>query len=343
MQNAVTSLFSYKTVRSSTGAIFHVNLSVMHSAAAVISHCRKHGVHVVATTPHCDENLAMSHFSPPCAVAVGSEADGLSRVMLASADSRMRIEMFGSVESLDLPVAAGIVLHAMAREEHNPDAVEAKERGKAAKRAAHAITKEEREHDAQDSRAQRKCTKWGAAVPVRIFTQELLKKPQPEALAVVKIPRAPLEFGGKKLILILEEMYDYFNLGPILRCAEAFGIKEVCCVTQDAHAQSRIQSSSYSQFHLYLFVKESAALALSYCKRHGVRVIATTPHCDDDLACANFSAPCAVAMGNEADGLSRELLAGADSYARIKMVGTMGSLNVAVATGIVLHAMAMRG
>ena len=45
-------------------------------------------------------------------------------------------------------------------------------------------------------------------------------------------------------------------------------------------------------------------------------------------------------MGNEADGLSRELLARADSCMRIEMFGTMDSLNVAVATGIVLHAIA---
>merc|ERR1739848_135115 len=91
-------------------------------------------------------------------------------------------------------------------------------------------------------------------------------------------------------------------------------------------------------FRVRLSVMESATEAISYCRQHGVRVIATTPHCDDDLAASNLSAPCAVAVGNEANGLSRELLAAADAFVRIEMFGTVDSLNVAVATGIVLHA-----
>ena len=73
-----------------------------------------------------------------------------------------------------------------------------------------------------------------------------------------------------------------------------------------------------------------------------MRIIATTPHCDQDLAEVDFSAPCAVAVGNEAAGLSCELLAGADTRVRIDTIGKVESLNVAVATGIVLHAMARR-
>ena len=49
-----------------------------------------------------------------------------------------------------------------------------------------------------------------------------------------------------------------------------------------------------------------------------------------------------MAVGNEAEGLSCELLAAADSRVRIQMFGMVDSLNVAVATGIVLHAMTIR-
>merc|ERR1711896_107633 len=96
------------------GAMFRLNLSVMESAAAAVSHCRRHGMRIIATTPHCDEDLAGSNFSAPCAVAVGNEAEGLSQELLAGADSRVRIEMFGTADSLNVAVATGIVLHAMA-------------------------------------------------------------------------------------------------------------------------------------------------------------------------------------------------------------------------------------
>ena len=104
-------------VQSSFGPMFCLNLSVMESAAVALSHCWRHGAHVIATSPHCDEGLAGLDFSTPCAVAVGNEADGLlvSRELLARADSCMRIEMFGTMDSLNVAVATGIVLHALAR------------------------------------------------------------------------------------------------------------------------------------------------------------------------------------------------------------------------------------
>ena len=75
-----------------------------------------------------------------------------------------------------------------------------------------------------------------------------------------------------------------------------------------------------------------------------MRFIATMPHCNEDLVGSNFynfSTPCAVAVGNEADGLSLELLAGAVSCVRIELFGMMESLNVAETIAIVLHAVAM--
>ena len=110
MRNAI----SRSHIRSSMGAMFYLKLSVMESAAAAMSHCRRHGMRIIATTPHCDEDLAWSKFSDPCAVAVGNEAAGLSRELLAGADLRVRIEMPGMGESLNVGVATGIVLHAMA-------------------------------------------------------------------------------------------------------------------------------------------------------------------------------------------------------------------------------------
>merc|ERR1739848_709251 len=115
------------------GSIFHLSIYMMERAAAAISHCRRHGVRVMATTPSCDDALVGSNFAAPCAVAVGNEADGLSHELLAGADSRIRIEIFGMAESLDIALATGIALHAMAVKEHKPDAAKAKKRRKAAK------------------------------------------------------------------------------------------------------------------------------------------------------------------------------------------------------------------
>ena len=129
MQNVTSHLFSHKTIRSSMGAIFHLNLSVSERAAGAVSHCRGHGMQLIAAMPHCNEDLAGSDFSrffTPCAVALGNDADGLSLELLAGADACVRIEMFGKMDSLNVAETIAIVLHAVAMEEHKSDTVEAK-------------------------------------------------------------------------------------------------------------------------------------------------------------------------------------------------------------------------
>merc|ERR1712193_70362 len=112
---------------------------------------------------------------------------------------------------------------------------------------------------------QTKSTKWAATVPVKTFTQKSLKKlhptRQPDALAVAKLPSLAPGCLGRDRILILEEIRDSFNLGKILRCAEAFGITEVFCIMQDAAALWSVQSSMGASFCLKLSMMESAELA----------------------------------------------------------------------------------
>merc|ERR1712118_300216 len=108
--------------------------------------------HIIATMSHGNEDLARSTFSnlsAPCAVAVGKEADGLWLKLLAGADLCVRIEMpIGSVGSLNVAATAGIVLHAMAVEEHTSNGVEGKKRRKAAMQAHAEGTEKEPDREA---------------------------------------------------------------------------------------------------------------------------------------------------------------------------------------------------
>lgn len=75
-------------------------------------------------------------------------------------------------------------------------------------------------------------------MPVNIVSQEMLKKlnpmRQPDTLVVQEIRGLAPSFLGADRILILEEIHEPANLGTVLRCAEAFAIKEVLCVMQNA-------------------------------------------------------------------------------------------------------------
>merc|ERR1712186_38574 len=85
---------------------------------------------------------------------------------------------------------------------------------------------------------------------------------QPKGLTLFEnmaMSTIPPVFPVRVHMLILEEIADAWNLGKILRCAEAFGVKEVLFILQNAVARSAIQSSVESMSGLSLSFVESAA------------------------------------------------------------------------------------
>jgi TrmH family RNA methyltransferase len=50
-------------------------------------------------------------YSAPCAIAIGSEKDGLSSIIMNASDEKIRIPMKGTADSLNASVSAGIVLY----------------------------------------------------------------------------------------------------------------------------------------------------------------------------------------------------------------------------------------
>lgn len=103
-----------------------------------------------------------------------------------------------------------------------------------------------------------------------MLTQELLKKlhqtKRPEALAVARIPSLAPGFLGRDQILMLEGVHELFTLGTILRCAEAFGTKEVLSIIQNTttclFSRTTIRSSMGAIFRVKVSGMESAAAAI---------------------------------------------------------------------------------
>jgi 23S rRNA (guanosine2251-2'-O)-methyltransferase len=77
--------------------------------------------------------------------------------------------------------------------------------------------------------------------------------------------------------------------------------------------------------------------ALKRAREHGLRIVACTEKGDTPLHEADLSGPLIVIMGSEESGISPSILRLSDQLVRIDMAGTIGSLNVSVATGIVLN------
>jgi RNA methyltransferase, TrmH family len=102
-------------VRASMGAIFRVPIIAMDTMPQLISWARGQGLRTVATSAHAAQSFWEATYRPPLLLLFGSEGDGLAHEVLAQADLAVSIPMFGISSSLNLAVAAGLLLYEVRR------------------------------------------------------------------------------------------------------------------------------------------------------------------------------------------------------------------------------------
>ena len=102
-------------VKASMGAIFTVPVATASSAAEFADWASARGVTVAATSARGSVSCWEADLPLPLAVLLGSEGVGLPDDLLAAADLRVAIPMTGTAESLNLAVAAGVLLYEVRR------------------------------------------------------------------------------------------------------------------------------------------------------------------------------------------------------------------------------------
>jgi TrmH family RNA methyltransferase len=111
-----TDLFHPETVRGSVGTVFSLALAIA-SRADALAWLRAGRVRVVVATPDSERHVWGGDYSAPgLAVVVGGERRGVDPAWIAAADETVRIPMSGRADSLNVAVAAGIVLFEAARQ-----------------------------------------------------------------------------------------------------------------------------------------------------------------------------------------------------------------------------------
>jgi TrmH family RNA methyltransferase len=111
----ITDVFNPNVVRSSQGAVFSMPIAVA-SSAEVVAWLKAKGVSSLATTPAATKSFWDVDYRRPSALLLGSEKDGLSDLMLKSADEKISIPQAGLSDSLNVSMAAGIVLFEAVRQ-----------------------------------------------------------------------------------------------------------------------------------------------------------------------------------------------------------------------------------
>jgi RNA methyltransferase, TrmH family len=102
-------------VKASMGALFTVPVASAASAAEFVEWARAGGVRVAATSARASVTCWDADLQLPLAVLLGSEGSGLPEDVLDAADVRVAIPMTGTAESLNLSVAAGVLLYEVRR------------------------------------------------------------------------------------------------------------------------------------------------------------------------------------------------------------------------------------
>lgn len=148
-----------------------------------------------------------------------------------------------------------------------------------------------------------------------------------------------LEAGKKPTILVLDRITDVRNFGAIARTAECEGVDAIlipskgsALVTSDA-----MKASAGALNRIPVCKTDDLKNSLFYLQQSGLRLIACTEKSATPLYQVNLRGSVAIIMGSEENGITQDLINMSDIKAKIPMRGSISSLNVGVATGMVLY------
>jgi 23S rRNA (guanosine2251-2'-O)-methyltransferase len=143
---------------------------------------------------------------------------------------------------------------------------------------------------------------------------------------------------GAPLIVVLDSIEDPHNIGAILRTVDAVGADGV--VRQSRHAGrldgAAAKASAGAVSHVKVAEVVNVARALEALKEAGVWTVGLAGDAKKSYVDIDFTLPTALVVGAEGSGLRRLVRERCDWLASIPMAGHVQSLNVSVATGIVL-------
>ncbi|TAF43966.1 MAG: 23S rRNA (guanosine(2251)-2'-O)-methyltransferase RlmB [Sphingobacteriales bacterium] len=147
------------------------------------------------------------------------------------------------------------------------------------------------------------------------------------------------ENGEVPLILVLDGITDVRNFGAIVRTAECSGVHAIV-VPKKNSAQinpDAVKTSAGALYKVPICRHDNLLGILRFLKDSGLQIIACTEKTDDLIYTADYTAPSAIIMGSEDEGISFELIRNSDYLTKIPMSGTIASLNVSVSAGIILY------
>jgi 23S rRNA (guanosine2251-2'-O)-methyltransferase len=145
--------------------------------------------------------------------------------------------------------------------------------------------------------------------------------------------------GKTPLVLILDKITDVRNFGAIARTAECSGV-DMIIVPQRSSAQLNADAikTSAGALHTIPVCREyNLKETITFLKESGLQIVACHEKTEKLIYDVDFTVPTAIIMGSEDIGISAEYLKLCTDAVKIPMTGKIASLNVSVATGVMLY------
>lgn len=147
------------------------------------------------------------------------------------------------------------------------------------------------------------------------------------------------EQGKNPLLIMLDGLTDVRNFGAIARTCECAGVDAIIIPNKNSVSVNAdaIKTSAGALHTLPVCREANLRNTIKFLKDSGFKIIAATEKGDYDYTKADYKGPTCIIMGAEDTGVSYDNLALCDEWVKIPMLGTIESLNVSVAAGVLIY------
>lgn len=140
------------------------------------------------------------------------------------------------------------------------------------------------------------------------------------------------------LTVCLEQVHKPHNVSAIIRTADAVGVHQVHAVWPTTRMRTLVSSAAGSNSWVNVQTHRTISDAVTHLKGQGMQILATNLSARAvDFREVDYTRPTCVLLGQEKTGITEEALALADQDIIIPMIGMVQSLNVSVASALILY------
>ena len=147
------------------------------------------------------------------------------------------------------------------------------------------------------------------------------------------------EKGEVPLILVLDSITDVRNMGALARTAECAGVHAIV-IPAKGSAQinaDAVKTSAGALYKIPVCRHDNFVQTVKFLQESGLQIVCCTEKTNEYIYKPDYTAPTAILMGSEDEGIRNEIIRTADHLAKIPMYGEIESLNVSVSAGVILY------